>query len=116
MFTSALPPEPPIRMPLKLRPPLPPARSSCTCVTEPRTSSCAGVIRPICGVLAPPAVRPLAARSCSAMASLRMSESPSTMNLPFCCNASVMIVVNPSPTFHWPDQPASFSNLLTVIE
>ena len=50
------------------------------------------------------------------MASFRISESPSTMNFPFCINTSVMIVVNPSPTFHCPDQPASFSNLLTVIE
>jgi hypothetical protein len=116
MLTSALPLDPPSEMPLKLSPPLPPLVSSCTCVIEPRTSSCAGVIRPICGALLPPAIRPLAARSCSAIASFRISESPSTMNFPFCCKASVMIVVKPSPTSHCPDQPDSFGNLLTVIE
>ena len=116
MFTSALSLPPPMRTPLKLMPPSPPVVLSWTCVIEPRTRSWAGVICPVAGAFLPPAMRPPAARSCSAMAAPRISASPRTMNLPEPWRASVMIVEKPLPISHCPCQPASFSNLETVME
>ena len=82
----------------------------------PLTRICAGVIWPVAGALDPPAVRPDAARSCSAIASYRMSVSPSTMNRPLWLSRSVRTVPQALPMSQWPYQPAWFSNWLTVTE
>ena len=98
-------------------PPPPPVVEAWTWVIAPLTRSCAGVICPVTGALPPappPAVRPDAARSCSAIAALRMSASPSTMNLPVALSFSVMTMPQASPMSQEPYQPALFSNSVTV--
>jgi len=112
-FTCELELAPPSEIPPIEIPPPPPLVLLCTCVMAPLTRIWAGVMLPTPGVMAPCAVRPEAAKSCSPMASLRISVSPSTMNLPVWLRISVMMMPQPSPMSHWPRQPARFSNLAT---
>ncbi len=107
----------PILKPLMLMPCLPPEVDCWKCVISPFTSSCAGVIWPMAGFLLPPATLPDAPKSCSPIASMRMSFSPSTMKRPVLCRLSVRTVPNVCASAVWPSGAVDlFSNFETVIE